>query len=57
MQGSKFTFFPARTVRSDHVAAVAFRKIRFRFLPPFFLGSDYFESFEYFDEIKYFLES
>jgi hypothetical protein len=36
VQGSKFTFFPARTVRSDHVAAVAFRKIRSHFIPPFF---------------------
>jgi hypothetical protein len=36
------SFFPVRTVRSDHVAAVAFRKIRSHFLlagtffPPFF---------------------
>jgi hypothetical protein len=36
------SFFPARTVRSDHVAAVAFRKIRSHFFPPFFVGWDYF---------------
>jgi hypothetical protein len=36
------SFFPARTVRSDHVAAVAFRKIRSHFYPPFFVGWDYF---------------
>jgi hypothetical protein len=41
-QGSKFTFFPARTVRSDHVAEVAFRKIRSHFFPPFFVGWVYF---------------
>jgi hypothetical protein len=40
--GIKVHFFPARTVRSDHVAAVAFRKIRSHFFPPFFVGWDYF---------------
>jgi hypothetical protein len=34
-QGSKF-FFPARTVRSDNVAAVAFRKIRSHFSHHFY---------------------